>query len=48
MRAEPPVKRVFAFFDAQNLYYAAKKAFSYHYPNFDPMLLARNVCDLKG
>jgi mRNA interferase HigB len=29
MPAEPPVKRVVAFVDGQNLFYAAKKAFGY-------------------
>jgi hypothetical protein len=32
MSSEPPVRRVVAFFDGQNLFHAAKRAFGYHYP----------------
>lgn len=39
MPAEPPVKRAIAFFDGQNLFYAAKYAFGYSWPNYDPILL---------
>lgn len=44
MRNEPQTKRVTAFVDGQNLYYAAKESFGYHYPNFDPQALAEAVC----
>ncbi len=44
MPAEPSVKRVHAFFDGQNLFYAAKNAFGYSWPNYDPLLLSRSVC----
>ncbi len=44
MPAEPAVKRVHAFFDGQNLFYAAKYAFGYSWPNYDPLLLAKAVC----
>ena len=40
---EPPVKRVAAFFDLQNLFLSAKDAWGYTYPNFDPVMLARCV-----
>lgn len=48
MRIEPNLKRACAFFDGQNLFYAAKKAFGYAYPNYDPSALARAVCSRKG
>lgn len=48
MPAEPLVKRAIAFFDGQNLFYAAKKAFGYMWPNYDPRLLAETVCRDQG
>lgn len=48
MRAEPRLKRAIAFIDAQNLFHAAKEAFGYRYPNFDPLKLARAVCEGYG
>lgn len=45
---EPPVKKAVAFFDGQNLFHAAREAFGYRYPNFDPAELARKICTLKG
>ncbi|WLD13660.1 NYN domain-containing protein [Planctellipticum variicoloris] len=48
MPAEPPVKRAIAFFDGQNLFYAAKYAFGYTWPNYNPRLLAQSVCTAKG
>jgi len=48
MRKEPEKKRVYSFFDGQNLYHAVKDAFGYTYPNYDPLALARLVCDIKG
>ena len=33
---EPAIKRAIAFVDGQNLFYAAKEAFGYTYPNYDP------------
>jgi hypothetical protein len=39
MPTEPGIKRAFAFFDGQNLFYAAKEAFGYPFPNYDPRLL---------
>jgi len=48
MPAEPPVKRTIAFFDGQNLFYAAKYAFGHRWPNYDPLLLAKAVCQKQG
>jgi len=48
MPPEPSTKRVFAFFDGQNLYHCAKTAFGHTFPNYDPRLLAQKVCSLKG
>ncbi|MCX6646067.1 MAG: NYN domain-containing protein [bacterium] len=47
MRREPENKRVYAFFDGQNLYHAVKEAFGYTYPNYDPLQLARVLCNKK-
>jgi uncharacterized LabA/DUF88 family protein len=41
---EPALKRVVVFVDGQNLYYAAKDAFGYNYPNYDVAALANAVC----
>jgi uncharacterized LabA/DUF88 family protein len=41
---EPAGKRVMAFFDGQNLFYAAKEAFGYPFPNYDPLKLTRAIC----
>ena len=48
MPVEPENKRTFVFFDGQNLFYAAKEAFGYSYPNYDPKLLAENICTSKN
>ncbi len=48
MPAEPPIKRAVAFIDGQNLFYAAKTAFGYKYPNYDPKALAARVCQSRG
>lgn len=48
MAAEPPQKRAIAFIDGQNLFYAAKQAFGYSYPNYDPLALANHVCGVFG
>jgi hypothetical protein len=45
--SEPAVKRVVSFFDGQNLFYAAKEAFGYPYPNYDPGALARKVSESR-
>jgi len=44
---ETQAKRVVAFVDGQNLFNAAKMAFGYSFPNFDPIELARLVCKQK-
>jgi hypothetical protein len=41
MPLEPAQKRTFVFIDGQNLFYAAKQAFGYNYPNYDPLRLAQ-------
>ena len=43
MPTEPARKRTIAFFDGQNLFYAAKEAFGHTYPNYDPLALAQAV-----
>ena len=48
MPPEPPIKRAVAFVDGQNLFYAAKEAFGYKFPNYDVLKLADGVCRLKG
>lgn len=48
MRAEPAIKRTIAFVDGQNLFYAAKAAFGYTYPNYDPRALAERECAKKN
>jgi uncharacterized LabA/DUF88 family protein len=48
MPSEPPTKRVVAFIDAQDLFHAAKEAFGYRHPNFDPTRLASSVCQGRG
>lgn len=48
MPPEPAVKRAVAFFDGQNLFYAAREAFGYTYPNYDPSALAQAVCKAQG
>lgn len=37
-----------AFIDTQNLFHAAKNAFAYDFPNFDPLLLVQHVCKQQG
>ena len=36
------------FIDGQNLFHAARLAFGYTYPNYDPVALARQVCAKRG
>lgn len=43
MIREPYRKRVVAFVDGQNLYFAAKHAFGHTWPNYDPLALARRI-----
>jgi len=46
--AEPSPKRAIAFFDGQNLFHAARAAFGYSHPSFDPRSLAEAVCRGQG
>lgn len=48
MPHEPSHKRAYIFIDGQNLFHSARIAFSYSYPNYDPVLLSQAVCRLKG
>ena len=48
MALEPSPKRAIVFFDGQNLYHAARKAFGYTFPNFDPVALATAISKAKG
>src|ERR1700730_5510430 len=41
---EPALKRAVVFIYGQNLFYGAKEAFGYHYPNYDIQKLADSVC----
>ncbi len=43
MTIEPVTKRVIGFVDGQNVFYAAKQAFGYSYPNYDPKRLTEVV-----
>ena len=45
---EPLTKRVIGFVDGQNLFYAAKQAFGYSYPNYDPKRLTEVVAAGHG
>ena len=45
---EPSNKRTVVFIDGQNLFYAAKHAFGYKFPNYDPLALGRTVCTGQG
>ncbi len=44
MIIEPTVKRTTAYFDGQNLFRCAQRAFGITYPSFDPIKLATEVC----
>ena len=44
MPQEPAEKRTFVFIDGQNLFYAAKQAFGYNFPNYEPVCLAEKIC----
>jgi len=45
---EPAPQRVIGFIDGQNLFYAARQAFGYSHPNFDPKLLTEVVAAAHG
>jgi hypothetical protein len=44
MPPEPAEKRIVAFFDGQNLFHSAQRAFAHSYPNFDAKRLAAAAC----
>jgi uncharacterized LabA/DUF88 family protein len=44
----PTQLQAIAFIDGQNLFHAAKEAFGYEWPNFDPVSLAESVCRAQG
>ncbi len=48
MPAEPPKKKALVLFDGQNLFNAVKDCFGYHYPNYDPLALAKIVTQSQG
>ncbi len=48
MPPEPSTKRTVVFVDGQNLYHAARVAFGYTYPNYDPKQLAEAACAAQG
>ena len=48
MLTEPAIKRAVAFIDGQNLFYAAKNAFGYIYPNYDASALAETICKTRN
>jgi uncharacterized LabA/DUF88 family protein len=48
MPPEPARKRAIAFIDGQNLFYAAKQAFGYTFPNYDVSALGDAVCRASG
>ena len=48
MPSEPASKRAIAFVDGQNLFYSARSAFGYSFPNYDPLALARTICVRQG
>ncbi len=45
---KPAARRAIAFIDGQNLFYGAKEAFGYPYPNFNVHALAERVCRTRG
>lgn len=48
MPIAPATPRAIAFFDGQNLFHSAKSAFGYTWPNYDPLALAKTICNSKG
>jgi uncharacterized LabA/DUF88 family protein len=48
MPEEPLTKRAIAFIDGQNLFYGAKDAFGYRWPNYDVDKITRAVCSQQG
>lgn len=48
MLIAPPQPRAYAFIDGQNLFFAAKESFGYPYPNYDPLLLSKAICQREA
>ena len=48
MYLEPSIKHAVVFIDGQNLFHAAKEAFSYKEPNYDLLALSELLCKLEG
>jgi len=48
VEVDQAVKRTVAFIDGQNLFYGAKEAFGYRYPNYDPVALVNLLCASQG
>ncbi|MDO8962926.1 MAG: NYN domain-containing protein, partial [Coriobacteriia bacterium] len=46
--AEPPRSRAMFFFDCQNLYGAARRAWGYRYACFDPIALSQSIAESRG
>jgi uncharacterized LabA/DUF88 family protein len=45
---EPALKRAIVFVDGQNLFYGAKEAFGYDFPNYDIQKLASTICKAQA
>jgi len=45
---EPAIKRAVVFVDGQNLFYGAREAFGYQYPNYEISKLAQQVCQSQN
>lgn len=48
MAVAPNLPRAIAFIDGQNLFYAAKEAFGYAYPSYEPLCLSQAICKVQG
>lgn len=48
MPQPPDVIRAVTFFDGQNLFHSAKRAFGYRNPTYDPVALSKAICSQKG
>lgn len=45
---EPELKRAIIFIDGQNLFHHAQAAFDISHPNYDVLLLAKEICKANG
>jgi len=48
MAEKPKHVRAVTFIDGQNLFYSAKNAFGYDYPNYNPLRLSQAFCKKNG